>query len=58
MILKVLNRGLTGEQQRGEADYIGGPDHGLNVEGWPAIRCHSHQLYFTSDLLNCRQFRL
>lgn len=36
------------EEERGHAHNVCGPDHGLNVEGWPAVGSHADELFSVS----------
>jgi hypothetical protein len=41
---EVLECVLGWEEEGREADGVGGPDHGLDVEGWPAVGGHAYEL--------------
>jgi len=41
---EIFNGGGGREEEGFDAGVVGGPDHGLNVECWPAVRCHADEL--------------
>ena len=44
MFAEIFNGGGGREEEGFDADDVGGPDHGLDVECGPAIRCHADEL--------------
>lgn len=42
--LEVIERLLGWEEEDFQSYYVGGPDHGLDMEGWPAVGGHADQL--------------
>lgn len=44
MFAEIFNGGGGREEEGFDAGAVGGPDHGLDVECWPAVRCHADDL--------------